>query len=127
LPSSTHAAASSGFAFTAASAAVRSDEETSVVAALPLPPDWRMSCRPTEPLEPTPNRTKELAKTIASSRKTHLPLPFRRSVKSFFSCGGEPFPRLWRLPLFFAPTEYPWVPLVRFSSAMASRPLNETT
>jgi hypothetical protein len=60
---------------------------------------------------------------IASRRKTHLPLPLRRSVKSFFSCGAGPFPRLLRLVLFFAPTEYPWVPLVGFCSAMASRPL----
>lgn len=62
---------------------------------------------------------------IASSRKTHLPLPFSLSVKSFWSCGAraEPFLRLLRLTFFFAPTEYPWVPLVRFCSAMASRPL----
>jgi hypothetical protein len=55
-----------------------------------------------------------------------LPLPFNRSVKSFLSCGAraEAFPRLPRFVLlFFAPTEYPWVPLVRFCSAMASRPL----
>ena len=119
LPSVTHAATSSGFAFDAASAAVRSADDTSVVAALPPPPDWRMSCRPTEPLEPTPNSTKEPAKMMASSRKTHLPLPFRRSVKSFFSCGALPLPRLLRLPLFLAPTEYPWVPLVLFCSAMS--------
>jgi hypothetical protein len=58
---------------------------------------------------------------IARRRKTHLPLPFSRSVKSFLSCGARPgpFPRLLRLPLFFAPTEYPWVPLVLFCSAIS--------
>ncbi len=66
---------------------------------------------------------------MASSRKTHLPLPFRRSVKSFFSCGAfaEPFPRLLRLPLFLAPTEYPWVPLVLFCSAISVPALWKTT
>jgi len=84
-----------------------------------------MSCRPTEFEEPTPNSTNDSEKTIARARKTHLPPPFRRSVKSRFSCGAAALRwRVERLTFFFGPTEYPWVPLVFFCSVMASRPLS---
>jgi len=95
LPTRTQTAASFGVALDAARASFRSADDTSSVVALLLllPPStaFRMSCRPTELEEPTPNSTNDAEKTMARAANTHLPFFFRRSVKSSSSLGAAAF------------------------------------